>query len=200
MSEEQERPDEAEQRKKETLEHLNSPQFKLYLDELWRRLPNYAERAAAISPEAPSSVEQLGRIGKYWWRARETARLSRYHVAERMGVSVNQVRFFEIGLGSEEERETLPLPYANALGRPDLYVQFLKRFGLELPRSVYMEFTIMPPGDDNRVLVAHNLQDLEDRIGHWNFFAEAHTVAMTPEAKANFRQQYPVLLSLEKAA
>lgn len=200
MPKEQELPDESEQRKKEVLEHLNSPEFRQYMDELWRRLPGYAARAAAIKPEASGSVEQLGRMGKFWWQIREAAHLSKYQMAERVGVHVNQVRLFEVGLGSDEDVERLPVSYANALGRPDLYVQFLKRFGLELPRAVYMECTIMPPGDGNRVLTAHSVQDLEQRIGHWNFFAEAHTAAMTPEAKANFRQQYTVVLSLEKVA
>mgnify|MGYP001610657491 CR=1 FL=1 len=195
-----EQPDEEEQRRKEALDAVNSPEFKQYLDELWTRLPGYGEHAAAIRSEAPGSVEQLGRIGKYWWQAREAEGLTRYEVAERMGVPVNQVRFLEVGMGSEEEREILPVLYANALGKPDLYVGFLKQFGLEPPRDVYMEFALMPPGDGNRVLSARNTQDLEHRLNHWNFFVDAHTQTMTPEAKANFRQQYPVVLSLEKVA
>ena len=181
-------------------ENMESPEFNQYLEELFRRLPGYVKRATGIEPEASGSIEQLGRMGKYLWEAREVAGLTRYEVAERMGVPVNQVRFLELGLGSEEERENLPVVYANALGRPDLYVGFLKQFELELPRDVYMEFTIMPPDDGNRVLTAHNTQDLYHRLGHWNFFVDAHTSTMTPEAKANFRQQYPVVLSLEKVA
>ena len=43
---------------------LRDSDLKAYVDKLYHRLPTYAELAADIAPEAPGSVEWLGRIGK----------------------------------------------------------------------------------------------------------------------------------------
>lgn len=108
-----------------------SSDFTEYLDELRRRLPEYARRAAAVSPEAKGSIEWLARIGKFWWEAREREGLSRYQVAEKLDVPVNSVRFLELGIASLDEVANLPPKYATALGRPELYSRFIEQFEID---------------------------------------------------------------------
>lgn len=84
-----------------------------------------------MPPEAPRSIEWLGRTGKFWWGYREQGNLSRYQVANRMGVNVNEVRFFEVGLAVPEVAlSDFPRRYAEALGKPELYEQFREQFDL----------------------------------------------------------------------
>ena len=112
-------------------DYVNSPEFRQYMDELFERLPAYAQRAAAVPPESKGSIEWYGRAGRLLWEAREKAGLSRYEVAERMHVPVGKVRFIEVGLADERELNDRFLEsYAKAVGDPDLYVRFRKTFGL----------------------------------------------------------------------
>lgn len=124
---------------------LNDPEFKIYMEELWVRLPKFGELAASIPAEAPGSVEWLGRIGKFWWLAREQQGLTRREVAQRIGVETDAVRFLEFGMGYSElgiidqdgklnpsaaVESPLVGGYANALGRPELLEQFRDRFSV----------------------------------------------------------------------
>jgi len=111
------------------LANRDSPEFKAYMAELRMRLPGYARRAATVPPGERDSVEWLGRMGKFWWEAREREGLSRSQVAKRMGVTANQIRFLEFGLaGSEELTIDFLGRYAAALGRPSLLEEFSATF------------------------------------------------------------------------
>ena len=113
----------------EVLAVIESEEFGGYLEELRQRLPAYGLRAASVMPEEPGSIELAGRIGKFWWEARERAGVSRYQIAERMGMSPNQVRFLEVGLASPEELRNGILPaYAEALGQPELLEECRQQF------------------------------------------------------------------------
>lgn len=122
---------------------FDSPDIQEYQEELFKRLVVYARLAAFIPKEAPGSVEWLGRIGKFWWEAREQSGLDRYQMAERMDVHVNSVRFVEVGIGYPElglitpdgkvspeavGESEFPRKYAQALGNPEFYNQFLEKF------------------------------------------------------------------------
>ena len=74
-------------------------------------------------------MEWLGRIGKYLRQAREETSLTRYQVADAMGVHVDEVRFLEVGLPTQDEIKKLAPLYATAPGKPELYSQFEKQFG-----------------------------------------------------------------------
>jgi len=116
----------------EVPDYVNSPEFRQYMDELFERLPGYAQRAAAVPPESKGSIEWYGRAGKLLWEAREKAGLSRYEVAERMHVPVGKVRFIEVGLATEQEISNgFVESYAKVIGDPDLYLRFRKTFGIK---------------------------------------------------------------------
>lgn len=104
-----------------------SPEVTQYFDELRKRLPGYAQRAAEVPAGAAESVEALEQLGTWWQQAREQNGLSRRQVAERMGVEINQVRFVELGLATAEDLQGEFLQrYAEALGDPELYQQYLQ--------------------------------------------------------------------------
>lgn len=110
---------------------FEDPDVKDYLDQLWARLPSYARRSAAVPPGDPSSIEWMGRVGKFWWELREQHNLSRYQVADLMGAHINEVRFFEFGLAMPEVAlSDFPKSYAEALGKPELYEEFREKFNL----------------------------------------------------------------------
>lgn len=113
--------------------------------EMFKRMPVYGNLAASIPAEAPGSVEWLGRVGKFWWKAREQQGLTRQRTAQQMGVGVSALRFLEVGLGYPElgivnpDGEINPNAaadsdivknYAQALGQPQLYEDFCKTFNL----------------------------------------------------------------------
>lgn len=127
----------------QALLNRNSPEFRAYTDELYRRMPTMARLAALIAPGQPGSVEWLGRIGRFWWEAREETGLSRTEVAKRMNIDINTVRFVEFGYGYPElglvspegrinptsiAESDFPGRYAEALGRVDLLPTFRARF------------------------------------------------------------------------
>ena len=113
----------------QALANENSPEFRAYMDEVYRRLPTYARRAATIPPGEKGSIEWLARVGKYWWGAREQEHLPRCRVAELAGAHVNSVRLLEFGLALETELSPEFLQrYATALGHPELYEEFQQKF------------------------------------------------------------------------
>ena len=124
---------------------LDSPELAAYVEALWPRLAEFARLAATVPPEAPGSIEWYGRIGKFWWLARERQGLTREEVAQRMSEDIDSVRFLEFGLGWSELGITtgdnkidpsavadsdMVKGYAQALGQPQLYEQFCERFQL----------------------------------------------------------------------
>ena len=114
------------------------PDFNRYLDRLWSRLPGFAERAAGIKTEAPGSIEQFGRMGKFWWTAREAREMSRKDIAQGLAETpqevetmVDNVRFFEVGLGEPTAyRGSFPQRYSDVLGDSLLYKQYCKIFDI----------------------------------------------------------------------
>lgn len=124
------RPDEPEAVQEDFSETLSSD-AKEYLEELYRRLPQYARRAAVVPPNETGSIEWFTAIGKFLWQAREGKKMSRYELAERAGIHVNEVRFLEFGLVSLDYlRSGVLKRYADALGRPELYSEFKQKFDL----------------------------------------------------------------------
>lgn len=113
---------------RDQVEH--SEEMKGYMQEFQQRILEFTRRAAVVPPNSKGSVEWLGRIGKFWWQARENQGLSRYEVAEKLGVPVNQIRFLEFGMPTPNELRSLTDRYAEALGQPDLSDQFCKTFNL----------------------------------------------------------------------
>ena len=120
--------------KVEVRKAIENPEFRAHLQELYERLPAYAERVASVPPEQPYSAEWLGRVGRFCWRARERSGLSRREVAQRAGVPINLIRFLEVGLVSHEElnENALLRQYAEALGQPELLGELRQRFGVEV--------------------------------------------------------------------
>lgn len=122
----------------------DSTEFRVYIDEMLRRLPQYSDLAAGIPAEAPGSVEWLKRIGAFWVEAREQQGLTIRDVAQRIGVETDAVRFLEFGMGYPElgiidpngqinpgavVESDLARNYAGALGRPELFEKFREQFG-----------------------------------------------------------------------
>jgi Helix-turn-helix domain len=113
----------------QALANRNSAEFRAYVDELWRRLRVFSKRSAAIPAQERGSFEWLSAAGAFWRQARERASLSPADVAEQLGVSVNQVRFLELGLVAPNELSERRLrAYARTVGDPDLYDQFRDQF------------------------------------------------------------------------
>jgi hypothetical protein len=107
----------------------NSAEFRAYVDELWRRLRVFSKRSAAIPAQERGSFEWLSAAGAFWHQAREQAHVSREEVAEQLGVSLNQIRFLELGLVAPIELTERRLrDYARTVGDPDLYDQFRDQF------------------------------------------------------------------------
>jgi hypothetical protein len=99
------------------------------MDELWHRLRVFSTRSAGIPADERGSFEWLAAAGAFWREARERAGLTRDEVAQQLGLSVNQIRFLELGLVTSHELSERRLrPYARALGDPGLYEQFHERF------------------------------------------------------------------------
>jgi hypothetical protein len=107
----------------------NSAEFRAYVDELWQRLRLFSKRSAAIPAEEQGSFEWLIAAGAFWRQAREGASVTRDDVAEQLSISVNQVRFLELGLVTSHELSERRLrEYARALGDPQLYDRFRQQF------------------------------------------------------------------------
>ncbi len=108
-----------------------SPDGRAHLDELIKRLPGYADRAYAVPPGMPGSIEWLGGVGKYWTEAREKQNLNRPQFSRRIGVPSSDLMFFEIGLaGPDVALSSLPRRYAETLGKPELYDRYRERFNI----------------------------------------------------------------------
>lgn len=103
-----------------------------FLDHLWPRLPEYAERVASFPEGATGSIEWYQELGGFWWDARETAELSRREVALRVGADINSIRSLELGVGNKDEVfGSLPRRIAETLGKPELYDQYCEQFNIE---------------------------------------------------------------------
>ena len=112
-----------------TTANRNSAEFRAYLDELWPRLRLCSIRTAAIPPDERGSCQWLSAAGAFWKAARERAGLSAQDVAPQLGLSVNHVRFLELGLvGRNELSEQRLRAYARTVGDPGLYEVFRERF------------------------------------------------------------------------
>ena len=106
-----------------------SEELREYMDELWKRLPEHARRAASVKPDAHRSVEWYASVGKFFRQEREGAGLNRYEVAKKMGVPVNVIRFLEVGIPTDEELSSdFVLKYARAIGKPGLWASFENHF------------------------------------------------------------------------
>jgi hypothetical protein len=173
-----------------------SPEFRQYLDELWRRLPSYARRAASVPPEERFSVEWYHRIGDFWEQAREAASLTRYEIADIMNIPVNRIRFFELGMASPEDLQLLPPLYAGVLRSPELYFRFDQQFGALWDNDVYMEDGIFPEGDGNYNLVAKGPIILINRMQQRQFLVDN----LPPEIKEGFYQRNPMTYRIERTA
>jgi ribosome-binding protein aMBF1 (putative translation factor) len=113
----------------QAIANRNSAEFRAYVDELWQRLQVFSKRSAAIPAEERGSFEWLSAAGAFWKTARERAGLSTQEVALQLGLSVNQVRFLELGLVSRQELSERRLrDYARIVGDPELYDRFRERF------------------------------------------------------------------------
>jgi hypothetical protein len=107
----------------------DSPEFRAYVDEMWRRLRVFSKRSAAIPANEHGSFEWLAAAGSFWWEARERAGFSRDEVARRLGVTAKDVRFLEFGLVTAKDLSERRLRgYAQALDDPDLYEHYHRRF------------------------------------------------------------------------
>lgn len=103
-----------------------------FLDHLWPRLPDYAERVGVFPEGATGSIEWHQQLGRFWWDARETAELSRRDVALRVGADINSIRSLETGVGSRDEvHGSLPKRIAEVLGKPELYAQYCEQFSIQ---------------------------------------------------------------------
>ena len=113
----------------QAIANRNSAEFRAYVDELWRRLRVFSKRSATIPPAERGSFEWLSAAGGFWKSARERAGLSTQDVAVPLGLTVNQVRFLELGLVSRHELSEQRLrKYALTVGDPELYDRFCEQF------------------------------------------------------------------------
>jgi hypothetical protein len=104
-------------------------ELRSFLDEMWRRLPDFAVRAARLPAEERGSYEWQAAAGRFWWIAREEAGLSPAEGAQALGCSINELRLMEFGFLTQRAFGSRRLrTYANRLGEPDLYEQFQNRF------------------------------------------------------------------------
>jgi hypothetical protein len=100
-----------------------------YLDELWRRLPDFALHAAGLPADEPGSFEWLVSAGEFWQAAREQAGMDREAAAATLGSSLDRLRLMEYGLVSPRSFSPRRLRrYATALGDPELVDRFRERF------------------------------------------------------------------------
>jgi len=101
------------------------------MDELWKRVRIFSRRSAAGMPDERWSPEWLEEIGRFWQQAREQSGLSRQDIAQRLDVTLNEVRFLEYGLATPSElKKGWVTRYAEALGEPALDTAFREQFGL----------------------------------------------------------------------
>jgi hypothetical protein len=101
-----------------------------YLEEMYKRLPEHADRAATIPPREIGSAEWFVATGLWWREQRVAQRVHTTNVAPQVGLGINGFLSFELGLGriSEVEGERSILPgLATALGSPDLYGQYQEK-------------------------------------------------------------------------
>ncbi|MBI4014942.1 MAG: hypothetical protein HY365_03225 [Candidatus Aenigmarchaeota archaeon] len=172
------------------------------MEELFTRLPGYAERAAAVPTEAHGSIEERGRVGKHWWEMREQQGLNRYKMAELMGQDVDHVRHFEVGLSTDTEFDTFPALYAKALGNMGLYQDFLQQFGLT-PGAVFAIenpfASVMPEDDGNRRIVVNSVPALYANRQRYEACLAGMTAGMPPEQRAGYVDSHPFTYSIERA-
>lgn len=103
--------------------------LKVYMDKMWKRIPDFARRAAVVPPGSIGSVEWLSVVGKYWLRARTEQGVNVDEMASKLGMDPDELRLFEYGIGTQREvTGDLPERYAQALGQPDLYPRFQREF------------------------------------------------------------------------
>ena len=113
----------------QTLPSSTAADLSAYLDELWRRLPEFALHAAGLPTEERGSFEWLVSAGEFWQAAREQAGMQRETAAATLGCSVNRLRLMEYGLVSPRSLAARRLRrYAAELGDPELLDRFRERF------------------------------------------------------------------------
>jgi hypothetical protein len=107
----------------------SAAELRAFLDEMWRRLPEFAMQSAGLPAEERGSFEWQAAAGRFWWVAREEAGLSHSEAAQALGCSANELRLMEFGLLTRRAFAGRRLrAYAQRLGEPDLYDQFQSRF------------------------------------------------------------------------
>lgn len=76
----------------------------------------------------------VNQAGAFWRTARQSAGLSRFQMAERLGIDLSlrtHLALFENGEFSPDTYSGgLPQHYAQALGKPELFSEFCQKFGL----------------------------------------------------------------------
>ncbi len=176
-----------------------------HLEELERRLPIHARRAAAIPGGAPYSVEYLLRTGTYLSKARQATGLSRRELADRMGVYASRVRFSELGLlaGDEvNEIDWFSQLYAAALGKPELYAEFQRQFPEIKPTRILFHITnpFVDEEDGMREFVSYTPQNFLLRRQLYNIHMEGIISGMPQEERESFIRAHPFAYRVEKVA
>jgi len=90
-------------------------------------------RHEATKAEARMQTEaQRARdMGAYWGDARGEGGFKVWEIAERLHMDDAVLRGHELGVEPEVWNGQLPISYANALEKPELYPRFCERFNIE---------------------------------------------------------------------
>lgn len=110
---------------------LTDEELKEYDREFDLRAFSYGLRIMQVPDGNEYSGEWIKDVGSFWKENRTQLGVSRRKMAEEVGTSVGMIRFLELGFIEDRElNPTFLRSCARALGKPRLYGQFRKRFGI----------------------------------------------------------------------
>lgn len=126
----------------------SNSEIEAYQAELLKRFELCASIGYSVPEGAPGSVRWIGKIGKFWWKAREEQGLSSTEAAQGLGIGVGELVCLEVGMGYLElglvnksgelhfdvlgtlAKSEFPRRYAEVLKKPELCEAFREEFHL----------------------------------------------------------------------
>lgn len=100
---------------------LALPGVRAYVDKLWARLAEVAERASTLPSGSVAALDWNVGLGKLLWNSRKARGVSRQQVAGHMALDANEIRLVEVGLGTPDQMSVAWVSrYAEAIGDPNL--------------------------------------------------------------------------------
>ncbi len=77
-----------------------------------------------------TDTERARNMGSYWGDARTEGGFKVWEIAEKLGMEDAVLRGHELGIEPEVWEGKLPIDYAGALERPELYPEFCNKFNI----------------------------------------------------------------------